>query len=319
MDRVSFSVVIPTFNRAELVKNAIGCALRQTHPPAEVIVVNDGSSDHTAEVLASYGNRIKAINQPNQGLSGARNAGIQAASNDWVAFLDDDDEYVSERLARAAESIATDPAAGVHATNSALIASNGEETDLFKLRGYDFTGNILLERPLEWIFRGCFFAQSWVVRRADLLAVGLFRKTYYEDMDIAIRLARHTRWRADARRSLRVIRRANETNLSGQWRSKPVENFKALVRIYREALTHPALSPREHEMAQSGLSSYLFELGCAQLLLDQPTEGRAHLREAATTFPKLRSRMKARIVLLAGPAAARHFQRRRQQRTQVRT
>ena len=94
-----FSVIIPTYNRARLVCRAIDSALAQTHPDVEVIVIDDGSTDDTAECLAAYGERIRVIRQPNAGVCAARNAGMALASGDFIAFLDSDDAWLEWKLA----------------------------------------------------------------------------------------------------------------------------------------------------------------------------------------------------------------------------
>lgn len=90
---MKISVVIPTYNRAHLVTRAVTSALNQSRPPAEVIVVDDGSQDNTREQLAAFGQQIRYIHQPNQGAAVARDRGIQAASSNWIAFLDSDDYW----------------------------------------------------------------------------------------------------------------------------------------------------------------------------------------------------------------------------------
>lgn len=93
------SVIIPTYNRRELVTRAIDSALNQTHKPDEVIVVDDGSTDDTAEMLEiRYGKKIRLIRQENRGVSAARNRGVEAATGEWIAFLDSDDEWFPEKL-----------------------------------------------------------------------------------------------------------------------------------------------------------------------------------------------------------------------------
>lgn len=94
------SVIIPVFNGASEVSRAIESALAQTYGRVEVIVVNDGSTDQTREVLDQFGDRIRAIHQSNGGLAAARNAGILAATGEWVAFLDHDDSWQPEKLIR---------------------------------------------------------------------------------------------------------------------------------------------------------------------------------------------------------------------------
>jgi len=93
------SVVIPTYNRASEVRNAIESVLTQTFSDLEVIVVDDGSSDGTGKILGeSYGNRIRYYAQANQGASVARNRGVAEARGEWIAFLDSDDLWEREKL-----------------------------------------------------------------------------------------------------------------------------------------------------------------------------------------------------------------------------
>lgn len=300
------SVVIPTYNRAKVVPTALESVFAQTFPAAEIIVVDDGSKDDTRAVLASYGDRIKAISQPNGGLGAARNTGILAAGSEWIAFLDDDDEYVPDRLAIAAETIALHPDIGVHATNTALVNEDGSELDMFGLRERKATEHMRLERPLEWVLGGCFFAQTLVARKSLLLDAGLFRKTFYEDMDLFIRLAANGAWTVDVRRSLRLLRLGGEDlNLSSVWRSRPVENYEALTRIHREALSIPGLTESERRFVESGLATNLFELGTALMNHGEPLRGRECFLDAARLYPKLHSRVKACLAGSFGTPALR--------------
>ena len=93
------SVVIPTYNRADKVLSAIESVLSQTYPDLEVIVVDDGSTDDTGQVLGeAFGHRIRYYAQPNQGASVARNKGISEARGEWIAFLDSDDFWEKDKL-----------------------------------------------------------------------------------------------------------------------------------------------------------------------------------------------------------------------------
>ena len=109
--KISFSVVIAVHNGGRTLKRAIDSVLAQTRPPHEVIVVDDGSTDASAEIAAGYGAPVRVLRQENRGVSAARNAGVAAASGDWIAFLDADDYYYPERLALAAEAIERFPEA----------------------------------------------------------------------------------------------------------------------------------------------------------------------------------------------------------------
>jgi glycosyltransferase involved in cell wall biosynthesis len=109
----TISVIIPVWNRASEVCHAIDSALAQTLPPFEVIVVDDGSTDETLEVLARYRDRIRALRQDNQGVAAARNAGIAVARGDLLAFLDSDDVWLPRKLELQAARIEADPGLGL--------------------------------------------------------------------------------------------------------------------------------------------------------------------------------------------------------------
>jgi glycosyltransferase involved in cell wall biosynthesis len=107
------SVVIPSYNSARFVREAVESALAQTLPPVEVIVVDDGSSDDTAAALEPLSDRIRLIRQDNAGVAAARNTGIRSAHGALIAFLDADDVWIPERLARQAPLHEEDPRIGL--------------------------------------------------------------------------------------------------------------------------------------------------------------------------------------------------------------
>jgi len=94
---MNITAIIPTYNRYTLLKRAINSLLAQTYPVDEIIVVDDGSTDSTKQITKDFPNIIY-IYQNNRGVSAARNIGIQRAKNEWIAFLDSDDEWHQEKL-----------------------------------------------------------------------------------------------------------------------------------------------------------------------------------------------------------------------------
>jgi glycosyltransferase involved in cell wall biosynthesis len=92
------SCVVPVFNRAAFLADAIASIEAQTWHPIEIIIVNDGSTDDTASVIAAMGERVRALHQENAGPASARNRGTRAAKGDFIAFLDSDDEWLPEKL-----------------------------------------------------------------------------------------------------------------------------------------------------------------------------------------------------------------------------
>ena len=92
------SVVMPAYNAQEHIRRAIDSVLGQTKTVDAIIVVDDGSTDSTVEIVSSYGSKVQLIRQQNAGPATARNAGIKAARSEWIAFLDADDEWLSEKI-----------------------------------------------------------------------------------------------------------------------------------------------------------------------------------------------------------------------------
>lgn len=98
MNGETVSVIIPAYNSGPFLRACLESVLQQTRPALEVIVVNDGSADDTAAVAASYGERIRFVDQPNGGVSRARNRGVDLARGDFFAFLDADDVWLPRKL-----------------------------------------------------------------------------------------------------------------------------------------------------------------------------------------------------------------------------
>lgn len=98
MSNPLISVIIPTFNYAHYIHEALQSVLRQAHSPLEIIIVDDGSTDDTAELLTAYQDRVLYVRQENRGTGAARNTGILRSRGDYLAFLDADDVWIPEKL-----------------------------------------------------------------------------------------------------------------------------------------------------------------------------------------------------------------------------
>ena len=125
------SVIIPCYNGHDFLAETLDSALAQTHAPLEIIVIDDGSTDDSAEIAASYGSPVRVIQQSNQGESVARNRGIEEARGTWVAFLDADDLWRPDKLT-AQLNAATSDTLAVH-TNYSFFGDQEEEVDLAEL------------------------------------------------------------------------------------------------------------------------------------------------------------------------------------------
>ncbi len=134
---MKISVVIPLYNKKETVLRALNSVLNQTVLPEEIIVVNDGSTDSSAQIVAQFDHSlIRLVSQSNQGVSAARNLGIAVAKHEWIAFLDADDEWLPKFLRTITELLENYPYCGVAATGYYMQDTTGhrERNHLNKLR-----------------------------------------------------------------------------------------------------------------------------------------------------------------------------------------
>lgn len=119
-----FSVIIPTFNRETRIEKTIDSVIDQKFKDFELIVVDDGSTDNTKEILEKYTNKIKYVYQKNQGVSAARNRGISQALGEYIAFLDDDDIWDKNKLLKHFKFIENNPDIQIHQSDETWIRNN---------------------------------------------------------------------------------------------------------------------------------------------------------------------------------------------------
>lgn len=163
------SVVIPTHNRAELLPRAINSVLNQTYEDIEIIIVSDGSTDNTSAIVSSYkqkDSRIKYIElMPGSGSNVARNTGIKASSGEYIAFLDDDDEWMPNKIEKQAQILDNDEQVGLVYTGVRIVYVNEhvEYNSLSRKEG-DLRKEILFDNCIGTtstvIFRKCLIEKS---------------------------------------------------------------------------------------------------------------------------------------------------------------
>ena len=145
-DNFPVSVIIPTHNRTEYLPHALDSVYSQTCPVVEVIVVDDGSTDHTVEKLCSDYPSVHFLRQENQGVSSARNLGIREASQPWIALLDSDDRWAPQKLQRQINHLSQNPSLRAVHTGEKWIR-NGQQVNIPAT--LDKSENRLWERSLE--------------------------------------------------------------------------------------------------------------------------------------------------------------------------
>jgi glycosyltransferase involved in cell wall biosynthesis len=188
-ERPLVSVVIPAYNNAQYVTQAVDSALTQTYSPVEIIVVDDGSTDNTAELLAGYRERISFVRQENRGPAGARNAGIRQARGELLAFLDSDDLWFPEKLERQVPVFLKNPRVGVVHSDWLRLDRGADGYRPSTRPHHECNGNCYH----RLFFDNCVHTSTAVLAQACVDKVGLFDEGIRgcEDYDLWIRVSRY--------------------------------------------------------------------------------------------------------------------------------
>ncbi len=186
--QAGISVVIPAYNYAHYLPRTINSILRQELSPREIIVVDDGSTDNTAEVVAKFGDKVRYVFQKNAGLPASRNTGIRNACCDLIAFIDADDEWEPTMLKRLMEIFSVQPKEfGIVACHVDYIGPNSERLggkNLIPLTHREITCR-------DIILKTRFTSSSVIVKKEIFEKCGYFDETLRssEDRDMWIRVA----------------------------------------------------------------------------------------------------------------------------------
>jgi glycosyltransferase involved in cell wall biosynthesis len=186
------SVVIPSYNRAHYIEKTIDSVLEQKRDDIEIILVDDGSTDNTRELVQNkYGDQVKYVYQENQGIPGARNTGIKNAQGDYIAFLDSDDCWLPGKLERQMSLAEEHPEYGLLASRCVKIQNAGHIKKPNRPLSYQSrrgkSGWVLID-----LFRANFIRTSSVIIRRDCFdKVGLFdeKQKQAQDYDLWLRMA----------------------------------------------------------------------------------------------------------------------------------
>jgi len=178
------SVVIPTFNRSEFLSRALNSILSQTLPPYEVIIVDDGSTDDTHELIKTSFPTVTYLYQKNSGVSAARNRGINHAKGEWIAFLDSDDEWHPEKLLKQIDVMQNNPDSKICHTDEIWIRNEKRINQMDKHQKYG-----------GWIFQKCLplcciSPSNVMIHRSVFDEVGFFDESLpvCEDYDMWLRI-----------------------------------------------------------------------------------------------------------------------------------
>lgn len=178
------SVIIPTYNRAHFVIEAIESVLNQTFQDFEIIVVDDGSTDNTREALKKFGSKIRYTYQENRGVAAARNTGIRAAKGEFIAFLDHDDLWLPDKLSIQMDAFSKNKEVGLVYTDCVAFDKEGKLPKGDRIR------------PSGWVFKQLFrrpfgLLTGVVCKKECFNKCGLFNESFFtsDDYDMCLRIS----------------------------------------------------------------------------------------------------------------------------------
>ncbi|MCL5291942.1 MAG: glycosyltransferase [Actinobacteria bacterium] len=265
------SAIIPVYNGAAYICETLESVLSQTYPKLEVVVVNDASTDESAGLLHQYGERITYIERPvNRGVAASRNAGVAASHGDLVAFLDQDDLWLPERISRGVEAFFANPKAGLVAANT--YVQEGENR-IACWRRVVRTGDRITKRLLADNF--ICSAGAMVSRRA-LDEVGFFDESFYgaDDFDLWYRIA--GKFEVVLIDEPLAVWKRRPSSLS----SNTERMLKDIVNVYNKILSVEE-NDEEREIAAHRRLELLFKLGIVQSLSGDDGAARETFRQVA--------------------------------------
>lgn len=276
------SVVIPCYNNASFVTASVNSVLSQDYPNIEVIVVDDGSRDNSVEVLEQFGDKIRLIQQPNQGPAAARNTGLQAAQGHYIAFNDSDDFWLPGKLTAQVAHLEQHPDIGLCFCRWAVWQQDIPFADMVQRYAADSASTDADPHYSGWLYipllkESVIHTITAVVRRDVLLDVGFFNADYRigEDYDLWIRISR--KYPMTKLNQVFALYRDNPDSITKGVQSR---NFSAIV--LQSAIDNYGLTcPSGQHIAQSTVNQYL---GARHFSYGYNAMIKNHRKKALTSF-----------------------------------
>ncbi|ARV61302.1 glucosyl transferase [Nostocales cyanobacterium HT-58-2] len=222
------SVIIPVYKVEKYIAATVQSVLEQTYKNFELLIIDDGSPDNSIEICQQFtDNRIKIIRQENRGVAAARNTGIRHAQGEYLAFLDADDLWVPEKLAKHVEHLDNSPAVGVSFCRSAFIDELGEPLGIYQIT------KLQEITPLDLLCRTPIGNGSVPVIRREVFEDIAFEDNLYgavenfyfdddrqlhpsEDVELWLRIAMKTKWLIEGIPEALTLYRVNSQGFSAQ-------------------------------------------------------------------------------------------------------
>lgn len=301
------SVIIPTFNRAGCIARAIDSVLAQTYRDREIIVVDDGSTDNTMQVLENYAERIRCIRQDNAGVSAARNAGLRAAQGEWVAFLDSDDTWLPSKLAVQMDL--------VERTGTEVCFTSVVQVDETRERPVQgVCSDTVFQEPLDLllVLRVVPYVQSMVAKTRFLRKLGGFNELLRvaEDTDLIYRMAFKSAFAYVGSPLVRMDRTEGRNGLANREAMASPEYLQAHTEIISLAYFRCFNKPKVFRQHLRDMLGHFLSLRALNCCINQSSkEARAWAWDALHFGGRWRTYRRS-LAILTMPHVVRHIHRR---------
>jgi glycosyltransferase involved in cell wall biosynthesis len=283
----SISVIIPAYNQADYLSQAIQSVLGQTNPNVELVVVNDGSTDETPQILSKFQDpRIRVISQPNRGLAAARNTGLRESSAPLIALLDSDDYFLPDKLAIQSEYLLQHPEIGMVGGGIQIVNHAGEilKQIINKPDGLDLQG-LLFANP--------FVPSSIMIRRQWFGRVGTFDENLRacEDWDMWLRIGYAGCLFAWVDYPVIAYRQHQ-----GQMTREPERMRKAIFTVLDKFFQQPDIPENIYNLKDEVYAIGYLHSAAYAYHANQFSNGQNYIREAFHYCPPLRDQHYKRVV-----------------------
>lgn len=279
------SVIIPTFNRSQLISESIDSVFSQTYKNFEIIIIDDGSTDNTKKVIEyyikTYGDKIRYFYQDNQGAASARNKGLDVARGEYIAFLDTDDIWLPKKLEKQVNIL--DECKEISLVYSNVIIINDHNKVINSgLCKRNFLSGKVYEKTLLWRV-GCGSPPTWLVRKKCFDEIGKFDPDFVmaHDRDMIIRLSKEYQMYGIKEPLVKI----RQHKLTSRVRGIPAEkkeyyHFKLLNKLFKRI--DPSLNIR---IRKKMISHYFFLSGLAYLKEMDIISARRKFFESFRNYP----------------------------------
>ena len=272
------SVIIPTYNRPQYLLLAIESVLKQTFQDFEIIVTGDGAPDSTRVMVEKYKDKVRFVNQEHMVISAARNNGIRYATGEWIAFLDDDDIWLPEKLKRQIDAIERHPEIAMVGSEVFTIDAEGRRTGHWKKSDLGL-GN---RDTFNDLFEGNYLhAMTTMIRKDCLLAAGCFDEELKttEDYDLWLRIAKKHKFHY-------INEPLAEYRLHGKRASDDSSRFDARIRNTIKVLNRKELSADMSLLRKVIRAAKVYYLYAGiYIKYDNPLKGGINYFMAVLTYP----------------------------------